>query len=55
MIFKCTIKYNGVYYPPGTDVPMGETTAVTEDKKETPETVVVEESVVRRGRKKVVR
>lgn len=41
MIFKYLVKYNGVYYPAGMDVPVGETKPV--EKKVVEETVAVEQ------------
>ena len=41
MIFKHLVKYNGVYYPAGMDVPVGETKPV--EKKVVGETVAVEQ------------
>lgn len=41
MIFKHLVKYNGVYYPAGMDVPVGETKPV--EKKVVEETVAVEQ------------
>lgn len=50
MKFGYTVKFNGEYYPPGTEVPMGDNTPVVEDKKE--EKDVSAEKVVKRGRPK---
>ena len=41
MIFKHLVKYNGVYYPAGMDVPVGEIKPV--EKKVVEETVAVEQ------------
>ena len=41
MIFKHLVKYNGVYYPTGMDVPVGEIKPV--EKKVVEETVAVEQ------------
>ena len=41
MIFKHLVKYNGVYYPAGMDVPVGEIKPV--EKKVVEETVSVEQ------------
>ena len=41
MIFKHLVKYNGVYYPAGMDVSVGETKPV--EKKVVEETVAVEQ------------
>lgn len=34
MVYKCLVKHNGVDYPAGTDVPVGEKPVVAEDKNE---------------------
>lgn len=50
MKFGYTVKFNGVYYPPGTEVPMGDNSSVEEKKEEKVE--VATEKVVKRGRPK---
>lgn len=63
MVVNCLTKYNGVYYPTGSDVPVGNT-VVSENKTEEKPVVEVKEEVsntenpemlTKRGRRKKIK